>query len=127
MDIDQAAAHVRDELLDEVDDDLLAVGWYHGHRDERTDTVYVDDSYAERATEVPEDTGGVLENLMLESLGHGIHEEAHGEELVANVRCYETIVDIDFNVDTYQGVVVALQADGEYQIREIIDVIDGAV
>lgn len=83
--------------------------------------MYLDDAYRERAQETPGRSGGVLENALLESLGQGVYERAHEEQLVANARFHETLVDLDLSLGTRSGVVVALRADGAYRLRNVVD------
>lgn len=117
MDVQEAAERIRDTLLEEHDERLLAVGWYSEDKDQRTDSVYMDEDFGEYAGE----TGsGTLENAMLESLGHPAREEIHGERLTTTVRFYETIADVDLHIDEFRGIVIAVREEEDFQIEDVV-------
>lgn len=117
MDVRDAAEQVRDRLLDSLGDDLLAVGWYSSQAEGRTGTVYAVPTFGEH-----QGSGkGALENAMLESMGNAALEGIHDESPTSTVRFYETIVDIDIHLGEFEGIVFALDADGDYRFREVLE------
>lgn len=117
MDVRDAAEQVRDCLLDSLEEDLLAVGWYSSRAEERTGTVYAVPEFGEH-----DGSGkGALENAMLESMGNAALENIHDETPTTTARFYETIVDVDIALCEFEGIVFALDADGDYRFREVLD------
>ncbi|WP_435101935.1 hypothetical protein [Halarchaeum sp. P4] len=115
MNVREAATAVRDRLLEEHGDDVLAVGWYDGEHESRTGSVYLDefDEYA------GESGYGTLESALLESIGHGAYTDIHDERLTTTVRLYETVADIDLHLDDLRGVVVAVRLDSSLHITDV--------
>lgn len=115
MDVREAATAVRDRLLDEHGESVLAVGWYDGEHENRTGSVYLDefDEYA------GESGYGTLESALLESIGHGAYTDIHDERLTTTVRLYETVADVDLHIDSLRGVVVAVRLEGGPHITDV--------
>lgn len=119
MDAKEIAASIHEELLEEVGDELLAVGWYSKAREPRTGSEYISEDFSEH-----EGKGrGVLENALLESLSHTAHESIHEEDILATIRHYETIIDIDVHLDEFKGIVIAVRPSDGYRIGYLLDAI----
>ncbi|GAA0273901.1 hypothetical protein [Halobacterium noricense] len=75
----------------------------------------------------PEQVDEIVEELRFEALGHVVHEEHQEEELRATVRVYQEMLDVAVPTNETHGVAFALDADENFNIREVIDTVEDAL
>lgn len=119
----QVAERVTEVIRDEFDEAcLVGVSYYDsdgvGH-------VYRSDWAEERYD--PEAVDAIVDELRLESIGHGVYEKRQRQTLHATARVYDEMLDIAVPTDGTEGVAVALDTDGEYRVREVVSVVERAV
>lgn len=75
----------------------------------------------------PEQVDEVVEELRFESLGHFLHEKHQQQELRATMRVYQEMLDIAVPTSETSGVAFALDADGDFDVRKVIDSVEKAL
>lgn len=119
MTIETIAEEATAALRDAYGEDILGVGWYDGRHDDRTASVYVVDSLDTD----PQDDDSVLRGALFESFSHDLQEGLHDERLHSTAHIYDSLVDINVPVTEYAGLVVALDADGDAGITDVVDLV----
>lgn len=69
----------------------------------------------------------IVEDLQLEVIGYGAYEKRQQEQLHATSRIYDDLLDVTVPVNGDEGVAVALDIDGEYSVRNVVDRIERVV
>lgn len=115
------AERITEALRAEVGESLHVVSYYDG---EELGHVYRSDVVRERYEESQVEE--IVADLELESIAQGAHEARHREELHATVRIYDDFLDFTVPLGDLRGVAVALDVDGDYRVREVVDSIEAA-
>lgn len=75
----------------------------------------------------PEQVDEIVEELRFEALGHTLHEEHQEEKLRATVRVYQEMLDVAVPTNETHGVAFALDADEDFDVRDVIDRVEAAL
>lgn len=120
--MDSVAPAVADALDASLpDDSLLGVSYYDA---DGTETVYASE-HASEAYDVDQ-VETIVDDLRLESLARGAHEQRHGERLHATARLYDSLLNVVVPLTDAAGIVVGLDVDGAYRTREVVSVVEEA-
>jgi hypothetical protein len=100
----------------------VGVSYFTG---DEVDHVY----QSEWATETydREQVDKIVRDLQLESLGYGAYEQRQQSQLHATVRIYDELLDITVPVNEFEGVAVALDTSGDYEVRNVVEQIEDVV
>jgi hypothetical protein len=123
MDIVAVSNDVQEVLQDELEQELLAVGWYDGDKANRTGVTYLSDRF-KQAIDDEQNPAEVLDTALLDRLGPRTHEVMDEEKLAATAKFYESFIDVHIHVAELQGVVVAVQRDGDVTLRNVVSIVN---
>lgn len=98
---------------------LVGVSYYD---EEQVGHVYRSKWAAEKYE--PEQVDEIVNDLRLEAIAFGAHEKRQQEELHATARIYDEMLDISVPITEVEGIVVALDREGAYRTRDVVDLVE---
>ncbi|MGZ0746693.1 hypothetical protein [Haloparvum sp. AD34] len=118
--MEQLAERVSGALQDEFTEVcLVGVSYYE---QEGVGHVYRSDWATEKYE--PEQVDAIVEDLRLEAIAFAAHEQRQEERLHATARVYDEMIDISIPLTEVTGVVVALDREGTYRTRDVVDLVE---
>jgi len=69
----------------------------------------------------------IVKDLQLEVIGYGAYEKRQQAQLHATSRIYDDLLDITVPVNGDAGIAVALDIDGDYTVRNVVECIEEIV
>lgn len=113
---ERVAAALQDEFPEVC---LVGVSYYE---QEGVGHVYRSDWAAEKYD--PEQVDAIVDDLRLEAIAFAAHEQRQEEQLHATARIYDELLDVSIPFSEAEGVVVALDREGAYRTRDVVDLVE---